>query len=152
MSRWIYVFTALAALSWQLCLVSGKCNECQATNDVACINQTSYHLCFGQSTPNTAQTFTCPEGLVCTEQPNICFQRTEIPSSCGDTSSCGLCNENKVFACTSLHTFSFCYGGPTPSAVNGTCPSGRFCDASSANICVSQATADSIICHLDSIE
>ncbi|XP_034473927.1 uncharacterized protein LOC117781286 [Drosophila innubila] len=149
MDKWIYMLTVFAALSWQLCLVSSKCNECQSSNDVACINQTSFHMCYGGIKPNTAQTFTCPEGLVCTEQPNICFQRTETPSSCGDTSSCGLCNKNNKFACTSFNTFAFCYGAPTPSTENGTCPTGRFCDASNANICVSKATVDSIICHLD---
>ncbi|KAH8280811.1 hypothetical protein KR044_006583, partial [Drosophila immigrans] len=137
-----------AALYCQLCLVNGKCNECQTTNDVACVNQTSFHLCFGGIRPDTNQTFTCPDGLVCTEMPNICFQRSDKPASCGDTSSCGLCNHNNVFACTSRNTFAFCYGAPTPSTENGTCPDGRFCDASSANICVSKATEDSIICHL----
>ncbi|KAH8404389.1 hypothetical protein KR222_008676, partial [Zaprionus bogoriensis] len=140
-------FTVLAALSWQLSLVWSGCNECQASNDAACINQTSFQLCFGESTPDTTQTFTCPDGLVCTEHANICFQRTTVPSSCGDTSSCGLCNSNYTFACTSLNTFAFCYGATTPSTVNGTCPTGTFCDASSTNMCVSEATSDSIICH-----
>ncbi|KAH8373684.1 hypothetical protein KR093_003284, partial [Drosophila rubida] len=138
----------LVALCYQLCLVNSECNACQASNDVACINQTSYQLCFGGTKPHTDQTFTCPDGLVCSEMPNICFQRSDTPASCGDTSSCGLCNQNKVFACTSRNTFAFCYGAPTPSTQNGTCPEGRFCDASSVNICVSKATEDSIICHL----
>ncbi|XP_062134594.1 uncharacterized protein LOC133844551 [Drosophila sulfurigaster albostrigata] len=143
-----YVLAVLAALGCQLCLVNSVCNECQPLNDAACINETSFHLCFGSSTPNTDQTFTCPDGLVCSQQPNICFQRSETPASCGDTDSCGLCNSDYVFACTSLTTFSLCYGATTPSTTNGTCPDGRFCDASSSNICVTTVTDDSIICHL----
>ncbi|XP_064553983.1 uncharacterized protein LOC135439234 [Drosophila montana] len=149
MSTLVYVLTVLAALSWQLHLVNSSCNLCQASNDAACINQTAYQLCFGQDSPNTNQIFNCPDGLVCTDKPQICFQRSEMPASCGDTDSCGLCNENYVFACTSRTTFAFCFGATTPTSVNGTCPTGRFCDASSVDICVATATADSIICHLD---
>lgn len=141
--------TVLTVFGWRLQLASGSCGLCQPSNDVACINQTAYHMCFGKETPDQSQIFPCPDGLVCTDKPQVCFQRSETPASCGDTDSCGRCNANNVFACTSRTTFAFCFGATTPTTVNGTCPAGRFCDASSANFCVAKATEDSIICHLD---
>ncbi|EDW02857.1 uncharacterized protein LOC6562277 [Drosophila grimshawi] len=150
MSHFIHVFIVVAALIWQLDIVQSNCDVCQA-NDAACVNQTSYKLCFGKNIPNNDQIFTCPDGLVCTDKAQICFQRSEVPASCGDNDSCGLCNESKTFACTSRNTFSFCFGATKPTTVNGTCPAGRFCDASDVNICVSTATANSIICHLDKV-
>ncbi|XP_075160479.1 uncharacterized protein LOC142233439 [Haematobia irritans] len=132
----------------EICLLKfagAVCNECQE-NHVACVNQTSYYMCFGESIPNTSQLFTCPEGLVCTNLPTICFQRNTLPASCGDTSSCDICNSNQVFACTSRTTFSFCYGATTPSDVTGNCPLNTTCDASSPNFCVYELKATSIVC------
>ncbi|KAI8121367.1 hypothetical protein CVS40_7539 [Lucilia cuprina] len=128
--------------------VNAACNVCQE-NNVACVNLTSYHMCFGASKPNTAQLFTCPDGLVCTNLPNICFQRSTLPASCGDTSSCGKCNSNQVFACTTRTTFAFCFGSTVPSEVVGSCPQGKICDASSAEICVDELTPTSIVCDLE---
>nr|ADL59610.1 MIP24315p [Drosophila melanogaster] len=107
------------------------------------------NLCFGSTQPNTNQTFVCTDGLVCTDQPVICFQRGENPASCGDTDSCGQCAPNYTFACTSRSTFAFCFGAITPTNVTGSCPDGYFCDASTQEICVTKATDDSIICHLN---
>lgn len=92
------------------------------------------------SKPNTNQLFTCPDGLVCTNLPNICFQRSTLPASCGDTSSCGKCNSNQVFACTSRTTFAFCFGSTIPSEIEGSCPAGKICDASSPDFCVEELT------------
>ncbi|XP_054734441.1 uncharacterized protein LOC129241915 [Anastrepha obliqua] len=156
-------------------LAGQGCNVCQS-NTAACINETSFHLCYGVwpadeqqyslqwgaldlparfrsnplgTVPITDQTFHCDDGLVCSDQPNICFQSGGATASCGDTSSCGLCNENNVFACTSRNTFAFCFGATKPTNVNGTCPTGRVCDASTQDICVLQAQNTSIICNLD---
>lgn len=91
-----------------------------------------------ENVPNTEQLFTCPDGMVCTNLPNICFQRNLLPASCGDTSSCGICNSNQVFACTSRTTFAFCFGAPIPSDTVGTCPVGTTCDSSSPYFCVEE--------------
>uniref|UniRef100_A0A1I8NW72 Uncharacterized protein n=1 Tax=Stomoxys calcitrans TaxID=35570 RepID=A0A1I8NW72_STOCA len=129
--------------------VLAVCNECQ-DNHVACVNETSYYMCFGEGIPNTKQLFTCPDGMVCTYLPTICFQRSTLPASCGDTSSCGVCNANQVFACTSRTTFAFCFGATIPSDVVGNCPKGTICDASSPNFCVDELMPNSIVC--DQIE
>ncbi|XP_017848476.1 uncharacterized protein LOC108603837 [Drosophila busckii] len=149
MDLYIRVLTLLLLLSGLFLATKGACNVCQPHNDAACLNQTAYQLCFGSGQPSAAQTFVCPDGLVCSDKPTVCFQRSEIPASCGDTDSCGICNLNNVFACTSRTTFAFCFGATTPTTVNGTCPVDKFCDASSVNICVSKATDDSIICHVE---
>ncbi|SPP76207.1 Hypothetical predicted protein [Drosophila guanche] len=138
----------LVLVAMQGTLIWSTCDVCQS-NGAACINQTSYNLCFGGSSPNTAQTFTCTDGLVCTDQPIICFQRSETPASCGDTDSCGQCAPNYTFACTSRSTFAFCFGATKPTNVTGSCPTDYFCDASTQEICVKKTTDDSIICHLD---
>ncbi|EDV50735.1 uncharacterized protein LOC6545410 [Drosophila erecta] len=140
---------ALAALgAFPIAWIQADCNVCQS-NGASCINQTAYNLCFGGSQPNTNQTFVCTDGLVCTDEPVICFQRSETPASCGDTDSCGQCAPNYTFACTSRSTFAFCFGAITPTNVTGSCPDGYFCDASTQEICVTKATDDSIICHLN---
>ncbi|XP_061395607.1 uncharacterized protein LOC133331222 [Musca vetustissima] len=145
--RTALLFFALVLLYLNNCLVAAVCNECQE-NNVACVNETSYHFCFGANIPNTEQLFTCPDGLVCTHLPNICFQRNTLPASCGDTSSCGICNSNQVFACTSRTTFAFCFGATIPSDVVGSCPTGMICDASSSDFCVRELKPTSIVCDL----
>ncbi|XP_017474252.1 PREDICTED: uncharacterized protein LOC108364890, partial [Rhagoletis zephyria] len=120
-------------------VTSQGCNVCQS-NSAACINETSFYLCYGGTLPYTNQIYNCADGLVCSDQPNICFQSNGAAASCGDTSSCGLCNANQVFACTSRTTFAFCFGATRPTDVNGTCPTGWLCDASTQNICVAETT------------
>ncbi|TMW52557.1 hypothetical protein DOY81_002382 [Sarcophaga bullata] len=142
----IFMFFTFSCLTYNI--TNAACNVCQE-NNAACVNLTSYHLCFGGSQPNRAQLFTCPDGLVCTNLRNICFQRSTLPASCGDTSSCGKCNSNQVFACTSRTTFAFCFGATIPSETVGSCPLGTICDASSSDFCVDQLTPTSIVCELN---
>ncbi|XP_055912357.1 uncharacterized protein LOC129946255 [Eupeodes corollae] len=115
--------------------VKAICNTCQQ-NGVSCISRTSYQLCFGGSKAHLKQTFKCSDGLVCTDLPNICFQSGGWKPSCGDKSQCGVCNSNRVFACTGRTTFAFCFGSNTPTDVKGTCPYGYICDLTSTSICV----------------
>ncbi|XP_050335218.1 uncharacterized protein LOC126762485 [Bactrocera neohumeralis] len=144
------VLQALFILSISVWYVSGQaCNVCQS-NSAACINETSFYLCYGGTVPIKDQMFHCADGLICSNLPNICFQSNGASASCGDTSSCGLCNENQVFACTSRNTFAFCFGATKPTDVTGSCPTGRICDASTQNICVTEVQSTSIICNLDS--
>ncbi|XP_067647235.1 uncharacterized protein [Eurosta solidaginis] len=149
MLKYQTLLTAFAVFTIIYEQINGQgCNVCQS-NGAACISETSFYLCYGGDVPVTNQVFQCTDGLICSDQPNICFQSNGARASCGDTSSCGLCNKYQVFACTSRNTFAFCFGATRPSEVTGTCPNGRVCDASTQNICVSQVQNTSMICNLD---
>ncbi|XP_053955348.1 uncharacterized protein LOC128861321 [Anastrepha ludens] len=137
-----------------LCLfidsTSAACNVCQ-TNQVACINSTSFYLCFGESDPNMDTLYHCKEGFECTEYTAICLQAsaTRAPS-CGSTSLCGQCTaqSNALFACMSRSTFQMCYGGLHPTGQLGYCPSGFVCDATSDAVCVSEAASPTVTCDV----
>ncbi|XP_055845267.1 uncharacterized protein LOC129911478 [Episyrphus balteatus] len=128
------VFSFITVVTVLVC-VNATCNKCQQ-NGVACINKTSFQPCHGGSKPYSNQTFNCPDGMDCTELPNICFQRGGWDPSCDNLSKCNICNTNRVFACTSQTTFAFCFGATTSSNVKGTCPKGYVCVLTSNSICV----------------
>ncbi|XP_049313862.1 uncharacterized protein LOC105223594 [Bactrocera dorsalis] len=129
---------------------SAACNVCQ-DNQVACINSTSFYLCFGDSNPNMDVLYHCKEGFECTEYNAICLQAsaTRAPS-CGSTSLCGQCTAqaNALFACLSRTTFQMCYGAVHPTGQVGYCPSGFVCDATSDAVCVSTAGTHTVTCDV----
>ncbi|XP_011179816.1 uncharacterized protein LOC105210504 [Zeugodacus cucurbitae] len=126
------------------------CNVCQ-DNQVACINSTSFYLCFGDNNPNMDVLYHCKEGFECTEFNAICLQAsaTRAPS-CGSTSLCRQCTaqRNALFACLSRTTFQMCYGALHPTGQVGICPSGFVCDATSDAICVSAAGPHTVTCDV----
>ncbi|XP_067646514.1 uncharacterized protein [Eurosta solidaginis] len=126
------------------------CNVCQ-DNQVACVNSTSFYLCFGESTPYTDVLYHCKDGFECTEFNAICLQASATrPPSCGSTSLCGQCtaHRNALFACMSRTTFQMCYGGVRPTGQLGYCPTGFVCDATSDAICVSAAGPNTVACDV----
>ncbi|KAH8239947.1 hypothetical protein KR032_009645, partial [Drosophila birchii] len=127
------------------------CNVCQS-NKVACINSTSFYLCFGDSTPHRDQLYHCLDGFDCTNLTAICTQKSsQRPPSCGDTSKCGQCsaNSNYLFACQSRGIFQMCYGATRPTGKFGYCPSGKVCDASSTTICVPEEESQTVTCDIN---
>ncbi|XP_030572682.1 uncharacterized protein LOC115771222 [Drosophila novamexicana] len=139
------------ALAWFLVGILADCNVCQ-TNQVACINSTSFYLCFGDGTPHTDHIYSCLEGTVCTDRTAICLQASaQRPPSCGDTSKCGQCsaNRNYKFACQSRRLFQMCYGATQPTGALGTCPAGYVCDASTDVVCVAERAGQNYTCDLN---
>ncbi|EDW40770.1 GM25094 [Drosophila sechellia] len=127
------------------------CNVCQS-NQVACINSTSFYLCFGDGTPHRDQVYHCLEGFDCTNLTAICVQKSsQRPPSCGDTSQCGQCNANRnyLFACQSRGIFQMCYGATRPTGKFGYCPTGTVCDASSTSICVPEVEGQTLTCDIN---
>ncbi|XP_013111479.2 uncharacterized protein LOC106089997 [Stomoxys calcitrans] len=150
--RWISVFI------WQVSYVilkhshyaAAECNVCQS-NQAACINTTSYYLCFGGDTPVMDELYHCQNGFDCTDLNAICVQSSsQRRPSCGDTSLCGLCSahRNHVFACMSRTTFRMCYGALRPIGPTGYCPEGYVCDAKSNTVCVPQNLANEVTCDM----
>ncbi|EDW36491.1 GL10343 [Drosophila persimilis] len=128
-----------------------ECNVCQS-NKVACINSTSFYLCFGDGTPHTDQLYHCLEGFDCTNLTAICTQKSnQRPPSCGDTSQCGQCSahRNFLFACLSRGIFQMCYGAVSPTGKFGYCPTGMVCDASTDSICVPEVANQTLTCDLN---
>ncbi|KAH8307172.1 hypothetical protein KR044_006399 [Drosophila immigrans] len=147
------------------CLVGwtlSDCNVCQS-NQVACINSTSYYLCFGgkysylkcfkiYDDPYTDYIYTCLAGFQCSDAAAICIQKNaQTPPSCGDTSQCGHCSahRNYKFACHSKGIFQMCYGASQPTGPYGTCPTGTVCDASSDAVCVQETLNHDYTCDVN---
>ncbi|XP_020714560.1 uncharacterized protein LOC101457555 [Ceratitis capitata] len=149
--KWLIIFVqAILCIYLLIGSTSAECNVCQ-TNQVACINSTSFYLCFGDTSPNMDVLYHCKEGFECTEFNAICLQASATrPPSCGSTSLCGQCTAqaNALFACLSRTTFQMCYGGLHPTGQVGYCPSGFVCDATSDAICVNAATQSTITCDV----
>ncbi|XP_023160929.2 uncharacterized protein LOC111592761 [Drosophila hydei] len=130
--------------------VVADCNVCQ-TNQAACINSTSFYLCFGDGTPHTDNIYSCLDGTVCTARTAICVQKNALwPASCGDTSKCGQCSahRNHKFACLSRHTFRMCYGAAQPTGPIGICPAGNACDAESDVVCTVERAGQTFTCDV----
>ncbi|XP_017071780.2 protein SLG1 [Drosophila eugracilis] len=141
----------VVALAFMVAQTVSDCNVCQS-NQVACINSTSFYLCFGDGTPHRDQLYHCLEGFDCTNLTAICVQKSsQRPPSCGDTSQCGQCNANVnyLFACQSRGIFQMCYGATRPTGKFGYCPSGTVCDASSNAICVPEVEGQSVTCDIN---
>ncbi|KAH8406004.1 hypothetical protein KR215_002644, partial [Drosophila sulfurigaster] len=127
------------------------CNVCQS-NQAACINSTSYYLCFGDDEPYTDQVYTCLAGFQCSNATAICIQKNaQRPPSCGDTSKCGLCSaqRNYKFACLSKGIFQLCYGASQPTGPYGQCPTGMVCDATSDTVCVEETAGQEYTCDVN---
>ncbi|XP_034481977.1 uncharacterized protein LOC117787540 [Drosophila innubila] len=136
------------------CLVNwtfSDCNVCQP-NQAACINSTSYYMCFGDDTPYTDHIYNCLAGFQCSDYPSICIQKNaQRPPSCGDTSKCGHCSahRNYKFACHSRGIFQLCYGASQPTGSYGKCPAGTVCDASSDVVCVQEKPGQAVTCDVN---
>ncbi|ALC44880.1 CG14958, partial [Drosophila busckii] len=127
------------------------CNVCQS-NQVACMNSTSFYLCFGEGTPNTDNLYSCLAGFQCSDRAAICIQKNaQVPPSCGDTSKCGQCSahRNFKFACHSRGIFQMCVGAAQPTGVYGECPSGKVCDANSDEVCVPEVPGQVLTCNVN---
>ncbi|XP_016991369.1 uncharacterized protein LOC108053279 [Drosophila rhopaloa] len=138
-------------LAFMVIQTVSDCNVCQS-NKVACINSTSFYLCFGDGTPHRDQLYHCLEGFDCTNLTAICVQKSsQRPPSCGDTSQCGQCSasNNYLFACQSRGIFQMCYGATRPAGQFGYCPSGMVCDATSSAICVTEVKGQTLTCDIN---
>eukprot|EP00099_Drosophila_melanogaster_P001880 NP_001097553.2 uncharacterized protein Dmel_CG34427 [Drosophila melanogaster] len=141
----------MVVLAFMVAQTVSDCNVCQS-NQVACINSTSFYLCFGDGTPHRDQLYHCLEGFDCTNLTAICVQKSsQRPPSCGDTSQCGQCsaNRNYLFACQSRGIFQMCYGATRPTGQFGYCPTGTVCDASSTAICVPEVAGQTLTCDIN---
>ncbi|XP_055382155.1 uncharacterized protein LOC129612526 [Condylostylus longicornis] len=112
--------------------ISGACNVCGTTSQIACLNQTSFQRCTG-STIVPGTTVTCPSGTYCnSDSPMRCVS---TDPSCGGL--CGVCNPNTFVACLSKTQYAYCFGS-TPSNQVGNCGTGEICNSDSPAICFNQ--------------
>ncbi|XP_073841355.1 uncharacterized protein [Musca autumnalis] len=149
--RWhLFLCSFLLLLLLHFNYATAECNVCQS-NQAACINSTSFYLCFGDDVPNMETLYHCKDGFDCTDLNAICVQSSsQRRPSCGDTSLCGMCSahRNHLFACLSRTTFQMCYGAIRPIGQIGYCPQGLVCDANSDAICVSEELVESVTCDV----
>uniref|UniRef100_A0A1L8EIK8 Putative secreted protein n=1 Tax=Haematobia irritans TaxID=7368 RepID=A0A1L8EIK8_HAEIR len=148
--RLILIWTIPFVLGLYIQYATAECNVCQS-NQAACINTTSYYLCFGGNIPNMHELYHCKDGFDCTDLNAICVQSSsQRRPSCGDISLCGQCSahRNHVFACLSRTTFQMCYGAIRPIGQIGYCPQGYVCDAKSDAVCVLEDLVDEVTCDI----
>lgn len=138
--KWmVTISVAFIVLASQTVLVQGKCNYC-GDNDIACVNRTSFKLCFDGE--KSEEIYTCPEGMACVGLNTKCAKDDgNVPPECDqDTSGCDICNDSKLFTCTSRTTFAQC-DGTTITTTTGKCPEGFVCDTRSNMACVNECNA-----------
>ncbi|CAD7083370.1 unnamed protein product [Hermetia illucens] len=59
-----------------------QCGKCDRNNRVACLNETSFAFCFGETTPSTT-IGSCPDGLVCSNSAtSFCVDPSQTAPDC----------------------------------------------------------------------
>ncbi|XP_061402701.1 uncharacterized protein LOC133338544 [Musca vetustissima] len=120
--------------------INAYCNVCQESNQVACHGLNHYSLCV-DGVP-TAYYKTCPGDYICTGGELICYPPNgDNVASCPlaendelmrEGLQCGICDEDKVFACLSETSYSFCFGQESIVAKPGDlvmdCPPNTVCN------------------------
>ncbi|KAM7355569.1 uncharacterized protein ACRADG_001597 [Cochliomyia hominivorax] len=105
--------------------IEASCNTC-SPHGIACINETSYHLCF-ENKANTNQVITCPGNKVCSSTKLRCVEKGSGSPACEPNKGCGDCRIGELFACTSRTTFAQCHDGKL-TTFTGVCPEGFVCE------------------------
>ncbi|XP_037936545.1 uncharacterized protein LOC119674088 [Teleopsis dalmanni] len=132
--RVVKILCLIFAVSFFFLQVYGKCNECQQ-NDIACIDETQFHICAGGQIDNK-YTFKCPENTICTDYRAKCMPADSgITPSCTPDAGCGICSPPSMFTCLSRTQFAQCNGAEITTNV-GVCPDGFTCDTATSAICV----------------
>ncbi|KAM7357122.1 uncharacterized protein ACRADG_002614 [Cochliomyia hominivorax] len=121
----------------------GSCNQCFASNNVACLDETHFATCF-QGSPTKTIT-KCPGNRFCTNDVLICHSSAEgyMPVCYHDNycSDCGV--TNGVFTCIDETTYGYCFGGKTPlKGSQRSCPQGFVCNYNSREVCVPENTQE----------
>lgn len=119
----------------------GSCNQCFASNKVACVDETHFATCF-QGVP-TATITKCPSNRFCTDDVLICHSTAEGYSPvCYHDGYCGDCEiTNGIFTCLDETTYGYCFGGKTPlEGTSRSCPKGYVCNYNFKEVCVSEET------------
>ncbi|KAH8343114.1 hypothetical protein KR059_005278 [Drosophila kikkawai] len=126
------------------------CQECQADNDVYCLNQTSYQNCMKNAAFGAVET--CPTGTVCSNSADVCVDSSQVDGTtvldvCGLPASCQTCNTNKKYTCVSQTQFARCSSsGVVLSSSVYSCEEDEICIEAGLtfynNICVPTCAAD----------
>ncbi|XP_073839317.1 uncharacterized protein [Musca autumnalis] len=126
--------------------IKADCDVCQLNNQVACRSKNTYSLCVNGVL--TEDYITCPDDYICADGELICYHPNEATPSCShdnelddittmlpvamDGNQCGICDEDKVFACLSETTYGFCFGQETlldgPVDLIMECPENTVCN------------------------
>ncbi|KAH8331825.1 hypothetical protein KR074_004982 [Drosophila pseudoananassae] len=124
-----------------------NCQVCQDSNDVYCLNQTSYQFCMSGSVIGEVQS--CAEGSVCSNANDACVATSEISATildvCAD-SSCGVCNINTAkYTCVSSTQYARCTSQNEFLTILS-CPEDKICIsdalATYGSICVPACAAE----------
>lgn len=115
--------------------IEAKCNSCTEENGIACFNETSFYMCFN-GIADTSLPLTCSEGKICTRSSLKCVKPgMGMDPDCNFNKGCGICDNTKMFTCTSRTTFAQCNGYERTN-ITGVCPPGWTCDSSNTEVCV----------------
>ncbi|XP_058983445.1 mucin-2-like [Musca domestica] len=129
-------------LAIALTTIDAYCDVCQQSNEAACRSRNTFSLCVDGVLME--EHFTCPNDYVCTSGENICYPPDEETPVCPfdavedsdamirEGNQCGICDEDRVFACLSETTYGFCFGkesildGPVDLVMD--CPANTVCN------------------------
>ncbi|KNC25148.1 hypothetical protein FF38_03891 [Lucilia cuprina] len=118
----------------------GTCNQCFASNNIACLDETHFATCF-QGSPTSTIT-KCPNNRFCTDDVLICHSSPEGFSPICHHDNCNDCEAtNGIFSCLDETTYGYCFGSNTP--LKGTlrsCPKGYVCNFNFREVCVPMET------------
>ncbi|TDG50262.1 hypothetical protein AWZ03_003167 [Drosophila navojoa] len=122
-----------------------KCGACLAENEVLCVSETSYYLCFdGESFGDELQ---CTGDTVCSNAEAVCVPKTQISETvknvCGDASigGCGKCITSNKYTCVSPTQAARCINNQIAGVIN--CKGDEICiaDVEVGSVCVPQCAA-----------
>ncbi|XP_065361093.1 uncharacterized protein LOC135954787 [Calliphora vicina] len=122
--------------------IEAKCNLC-SDYGIACINETSFNLCFGGK-QDTSKVYDCPADRLCSATSLKCIEASSGgKAACEPNKGCGVCDGDKIFACTSRTTFAQC-NGEELTEITGVCPKGLTCNSEGSEICVDECNRPNV--------
>ncbi|KAH8259426.1 hypothetical protein KR026_004130 [Drosophila bipectinata] len=140
------ILTICVLVSCGLVSAVDQCQVCQDSNDVYCLNQTSYQYCMAGSVVGGVQN--CAEGTVCSNANDPCVATTELSATILNVcaaSGCGVCNINTAkYTCVSRTQFARCTSQNEYLAIQS-CPEDQICIAAALaykSICMPACAAE----------
>ncbi|XP_037824867.1 mucin-2-like [Lucilia sericata] len=134
------IIILLAVVKLGVTSLVGTCNQCFASNNIACLDETHFATCF-QGSPTSTIT-KCPANRFCTDDVLICHSSTEGFSPICHHDNCNDCEAtNGIFSCLDETTYGYCFGANTPLKGSlRSCPKGYVCNYNFREVCVPEET------------
>ncbi|TMW47771.1 hypothetical protein DOY81_007156, partial [Sarcophaga bullata] len=114
----------------QLDIANSDCNVCNSGTNTACISGFEFQQCNNDNKPFGTK-YACNSGYYCSVLGGC-----SLDPGAQDCQDCGMCNEDKRFACIGTKTFALCLGRVNYTDITAECSDGLYCNVNSELICV----------------